>query len=247
MIKFYLRWIPILFLFFGKNVCGQLVISGTVYDITKKNPIPSVSVLTPTGKGTVTDSLGRYSLYVSETDSIYFSYLNRPTPKYPVRNIQTPDHFDISILMKVAELPSVTIKQRNYRLDSLENRETYAKIFNFQKPGIRSSLNNVPGGVSVGADLTELINMFRFRRNRRTLAFQQRLLQEEKERYIDHRYNKGLVRKLTGFSGAMLDSFMVQFRPTYDLTIQLNDLEFGHLIIQASKIYAAALKRKKAR
>ncbi len=245
MIKFYyLGWSIILSLFFVEDVQAQLIISGTVYDITKKNPIALVSVLTASGKGTITDSLGRYSLYVSENDSIYFSYLNKPTPKYPVRSIQTPDNFDISILIKGNELPTVTVRQRNYLFDSVQNRETYAKIFNFQKPGIRSSLNNIPGAVSVGADLTELINIFRFRKNRRTLSFQQRLLTEEREKYLDHRYSRSLVKKLTGFSGPDLDSFMIQFRPTYDLTIQMNELEFGHLIIQASKAYKAGRRSK---
>jgi hypothetical protein len=223
-----------------------ITISGTVYDITKKTPIEAVSVLSTNGTGTMTDSLGRYSLRVSETDSIYFSYLNKATPKYPVSTIANPTSFDISIMKKIQQLPSVFVKPRDYRLDSLQNRLEYAKIFNYQKPGFGTSLNANPGGYpTVGVDLDELINMFKFRKNKRTLAFQKRLVNEEKEKYISHRFNKGLVRKLTGLSSPELDSFMVEFRPTLEMTQQFNDLEFGQFIVEAYKYYKAGIRINK--
>ncbi len=97
---------------------AQLSISGTVYDITKKTPMPYVSVVTTSGNGTVTDSAGYYTIRVKKTDSIYFSYLDKPTPKYAVANILTQTTFDISIQTRIAQLPSIFIKQPNYRFDS---------------------------------------------------------------------------------------------------------------------------------
>jgi hypothetical protein len=224
-----------------------IAISGTVYDITKKTPIELVSVLSTSGKGTMTDSLGHYSLIVSERDSIYFSFLNKATPKYPVTTIANPGAFDISIMRKVQQLPSVFVKQRNYRLDSLQNRADYAKIFNFQKPGISTSMNSNPGGMAgIGVDLDELINMFKFKKNKRTLAFQKRLVNEEQDKFISHRFNKGLVKKLTGLNPPEIDSFMGEFRPTLEMTLQFNDLEFGQFIIEAYKYYKAGIKINKA-
>lgn len=227
--------------------CQVLTVSGTVYDITKKTPIESVSVLSTSGKGTATDSLGHYSLTVSEKDSIYFSFLNKPTPKYAVSTIANPGAFDISIMKKVQELPSVFLKQKNYRLDSLQNRADYAKIFNFQKPGFNVSMNPNPGGMAgVGVDLDELINMFKFRKNKRMASFQRRLITEEQEKYISHRFNKGLVRKLTGLESPQLDSFMVEYRPTLQMTQQFNDLEFGQFIVEAFKYYKAGIRINKS-
>ncbi len=74
------------------------------------------------------------------------------------------------------------------------------------------------------------------------VAFQHRLLMEEKDKYISHRFNKGLVRKLTGLETPQLDSFMTEFRPTYEMTASFNDLEFGQFIIEAYKYYAAGIK-----
>lgn len=238
--KFYLRCILKLtfILIAATPVNAQITVSGTVYDITKKTPVEAVSVLSTGGRGTLTDSVGRYSLVVRETDSIYFSYLNKPTPKYPVANIPNLSSFDISILKKVAELPSVFVRPRNYKLDSMENRRDYARIFNYKKPGLSTTTTGVPGAVGVGLDINELINMFRFKKNKRMLAFQNRLLREEQDKYIDHRFTKGLVRKLTGATSPRLEEFMKQYRPTYEMLQQMNELEFGHFIQEAYKYYA---------
>lgn len=222
----------------------KVTVSGTVYDITKKTTIEAVSVISTSGKGTSTDSLGRYSITVNENDSIYFSYLNKPTPKYPVSSISNTAGFDISILKRVSELPYVFIKQRNYKYDSTKNREDYAKIFNFRKPGLSSSMNPTPGSLGVGLDLDELINMFRFKRNKSMLAFQARLLKQEEDKFIDHRFSKSLVKTLTRLNPPDLDSFMNEYRPTYEMAKTLNELEFGQFIVDAFKYYSSVKKRK---
>lgn len=221
------------------SLSQTVTVSGTVYDITKKTPVEAVSVISTGGKGTMTDSLGHYSITVREKDSIYFSYLNKATPKYPVLSIANLSGFDISILRKVGELPNVFVKQRNYKLDSLRNREEYARIFNYSKPGFKTSLAPTPGGIGAGVDLDELINIFRFNKNKRMLAFKNRLLEEEQDKYIDHRYNKGLVKKLTGLTSPQIEDFMKEYRPTYNMTVQMNELEFGQFIIETYKYYMA--------
>lgn len=225
-----------------KGEAQSISVSGTVYDISKKIPIPFVSVISTAGQGTVTDSLGRYTIAVKETDSLFFSYLNKATPKYPVASIKNMEAFDISILKKVQELPTVFIKQRNYRMDSLQNRLEYDKIFNYKKPGISTSINP---GLAVGLDLDAFINMFSFKKNKRMAAFQNRLILQEKESYINHRFNKGLVTKLTGLRSPKIDSFMAEFRPTIEMVQQFNDLEFGQFIMESYKYYKAGIKLDK--
>ena len=223
-----------------------ITISGTVYDITKKTPISSVSVLSTSGNGTSTDSLGHYQITVREKDSIYFSYLNKATPRYSVSGIADPGSFDISIQRKVQQLPNVFVKQRNYRFDSIQNRLEYNKIFNYQKPGLSTSMNPNAGGMAaIGVDLDELINMFKFKKNKRMLAFQKRLVTEEQDKFISHRFNKGLVRRLTGLTEPEIDSFMFEFRPTLEMTLQFNELEFGQFIMEAHKYYKAGIKINK--
>lgn len=206
---------------------AQIRISGTVFDITMKRPLEAVSVLSNSGRGTVTDVDGRYTLLVAENDSIWFSYLNKPTPKYSVSKLQNRNNFEIALHVHSTQLKEVMVRSRNYRMDSIQNRIDYAKAFDFRKPGIGTSVN--PNGM-VGMDINEFINMFRFRRNRRMLGFQERLLREEADRFIDHRFNKPLVRRLTGLTGTELDTFMVRYRPDHDFTQFATDYEFQQYI-----------------
>lgn len=200
-------------------------------DSSRTYPLPAVSVLATNGKGTVTNTEGFYQLEVSERDSIWFSYLGKPTVKFPVLKMADIQQFDIALQISIPVLPEVRIRPRNYRQDSLQNREDYAKIFNFRKPSLGTMTSIGPGGA--GIDINELIRSFQFRKNRSTLKFQERLLQQEQDKFIDHRFNKGLVRQLTGLEGAELDKFMALFRPDFEFTALAKDYDF-HLYIKES-------------
>ncbi len=206
-------------------------VRGLVYDSSRNYPLQSVSVLSTSGTGTTTDAEGFYEIEVSEKDSIWFSYLGKPTVKFPVLKISNPMEFDISLHVNVPVLKEVKIRPRNYRYDSIQNRKDYAKIFNYQKPKLKTVTPQY--GAGAGFDLDEIINMFRFKRNRSMLSFQQRLLMEEEDKFVDHRFNKALVRRLTLLDGAALDSFMLLYRPSYPFTKFSGDYEF-QLYIKSS-------------
>jgi plasmid maintenance system killer protein len=214
------------------SAAGQFYkIRGTVYDSSRNYPIELVSVLSTSGTGTVTNAEGYYEIEVQEKDSIWFSYLNKPTMKFPVLKIITPMAFDISIQVNIPVLREVKIKPRIYKQDSLQNRLDYAKIFNYQKPKLKTVTPQY--GAGAGFDLNELINMFRTKRNRSIASFQKRLMEEEQEKYINFRFNKALVRRLTLLDGNELDSFMRAFRPSYIFTSMAGDYEFQYYIKEA--------------
>ena len=184
----------------------------------------AVSVLSSSGKGAITNSQGLYVIDVSEKDSIWFSYLNKSTQKFPVLKILNPQAFDISIQINIPVLKEVKILPKDYKRDSIQNRIDYAKIFNYQKPRLKTVAPAF--GAGVGFDLDEIINMFRFKRNKSMASFQRRLLQDERDKFVDHRFTKGLVRRLTLLDGARLDSFMRVFRPSYAFTQLTSDYDF---------------------
>lgn len=206
-------------------------IKGVVYDSSRNYPMEAVSVLSTSGTGTVTNAEGYYEIEVTERDSIWFSYLNKATVKFPVMKISNPMQFDISLQVNVPVMKEVKILPKNYRLDSLRNRQDYAKIFNYEKPKLKTVTPQY--GTAVGFDLDEIINMFRVRRNRSMASFQRRLLLEEQDKYVDFRFNKALVRRLTLLDGTELDSFMRVFRPSYTFTKLAGDYEFRLYIKQA--------------
>jgi hypothetical protein len=207
----------------------QVLVQGRVFDVSKRAPLESVAVLTTGGRGAITDSAGRFSINAGDSDSIYFSYQGKNTNKFAVSEIKDHLSFEISIHVVATELPGVTVKNRNYLIDSIQNRKDYAKIFNYKKPTLKraTTVGFTPGGVGVAFDLQALIQMFQFRKNRQMLAFQKRLLQEEQDKYVDKRFSKRYITRLTGLQGVALDSFMLLYRPAYEFVLGVNDLELG--------------------
>jgi hypothetical protein len=209
---------------------------GTVYDSTKTYPVISVSVLTSAGKGTVTDIYGHYEIDVTETDSVWFSYLNKPTIKYVVGKIPDASHFDIAIHINVPVLKEVIVKPRNYKMDSIQNRIDYAKAFDWEKPKLKG-ISSGELGTAAGFDLDAIIHMFQFRKNKSNEAFRERLLAEEREKFIDHRFNKALVLRLTGLIGDARDSFMRSCRPSYEICMYVGEYDFQYYIKKCYEAY----------
>jgi len=225
------RWLPglVVFCFCLPGIAHAQQVQGTIYDISQKYTIPFVSVQSTSGNITMTDSAGFYSITVQKGDSIWFSYLGKQTPKYAAATISNPASFDISIQRSAVDLPGVFLKKRSYRMDSLQNREEFAKLFNYRSPGFKTStLSDGSMGAGVGIDLTELINSMNFRKNKSMKLSRDWLIREEQDKYIDFRFNKQLIQKLTFlYDEEEVDRFMKYYRPDYELIAYWNDAELG--------------------
>ncbi|MGG9962165.1 hypothetical protein [Ferruginibacter sp. SUN106] len=232
----------------GQSIYAQFTLSGTVFDSSKINYVPGVTVINKEGRFTLTDSLGRYSLAVTEKDSVSFIFRNKATQSFAVHTIPDPSHFDISLRVnykgKYSTLKEVVVFGKTFKQDSIENRETYAKVFDFQKPTLRTSIS--PSGVP-GADVDEIINIFRFKRNKRLKSFQLRLEKDEQEKYINFRFNKTLVKKLTHLEeGQQLDNFMAKYRPTYEFASAADELTMNQYILNCGYQYKIELLQQSA-
>jgi hypothetical protein len=213
---------------------AQLEVHGTVYDRSRYFAMPGVSVISTGGHGTMTDSTGQYRLPVSRRDSIFFSYLGKATAKFPIRNIDPNSPMDISIAVAVDSLPLVVVRPKAYRYDSMENRDEYRKVFDYEP----DYMGHGAGGVGINLDM-----LFGARRNRQMLALKERLIEEEEEKYVDYRFNRTLVRRITGLDRPALDLFMRMYRPTYDYIKSCeNDYEFYKYIKDCSLYFIRTYK-----
>lgn len=226
-------------LIFCATAKAQLTISGTVLDSTKTIPVKGVLVKSSSGTTATTDSMGRYTIVIAEKDSLTFIYHDKPTAKFSVKQIPDMANFDISLHIRVKEkfrtLKEVKVYAKNYRQDSIANREQYAKIFNYEKPGIKLSTDANTG--AAGMDLNELVNVFRFKRNRQLRRMQERLEEQEEENYINYRFNQNTVKRITRLEGAELNEFMQEYRPDFEFTQTASLVDFYQYILNASYDY----------
>jgi len=221
---------------FGQN---EILLSGTVYDSTRMIAIPAVRVSSTGGAVAYTDSIGHYSILVSRIDSVSFHFRGKSTTTFPVREIKYQQGFDISLQVTMTDkyktLKEVVVIAKSYRQDSLENREKYRKVFEFENGLTINSGGGMGGGA--GLDPNSLINLFRFRRNKSLRSLQSRLLAEEAEKFVNYRFNKTLVKHLTSLEGPELDRFMKVYRPSYDFASAATEYQFAQYILDASRMY----------
>jgi len=222
------------------SASAQIQLSGTVLDSTKRNLVEGVQVFCTCGTMSFTDSLGRYSLFVGEQDSVFFFYRSKPTQLFPVSTIKNPESFDISLQVYVPGryqyLQEVVIYGKTRRQDSIENRLQYEKIFEHRNGGLRVTTAPGESGIGAGLELESLINMFRFRYNRSQSRFAERLIREEQDRYIAYRFNAAIVKKLTSLTdGQQLEQFLQLYKPDYLLLTQTLDIELYQYIQAAAK------------
>jgi hypothetical protein len=237
LISYLKKYCLLLCLFFAAvKSTGQYTISGTVYDSSKVIPVKDVLVKTNNGNAAKTDSAGHYAILVNNNDSIVFIYHNKATEKFAAAQIKNTENFDISLHIhingKFKTLKEVIVYSKSYQEDSAENREDYAKDFDYEKPGIKTTSSDYSGGA--GLDLDEFINIFRFRRNKEEASFQKRLIEDEQDKYVSYRFNKNLVRRITKLNSPELDTFMVRYRPPFYFVKQSSLPEFYQYILDAS-------------
>jgi hypothetical protein len=217
------------------TVSAQYVVKGTVFDSSHRYRIEAVTVVSTGGRMTMTDSLGRYQIAVGEKDSIWFSYLGKPTPKYPVLKMVDVTQFDLALRLKSDVMKEVIVRNRSYRQDSIQNRKDYAKVFDFHRPNVASLTSIGPTGAAI--DLDELIRVFQFRKNKSMEKFKERLEEQERQKFIDHRFNKALVRRLTNLDGSNLDVFMLRFLPSYAFTLTASEYDFQMYIKRCFELF----------
>ena len=218
---------------------SQIKISGSVFDSTKRNLVEGVQVLCTCGTMSFSDSTGSYSIFAGENDSLFFYFRSKPTQMFAVSSIKNYNTFDISLHLyipgKYKQLKEIIVYGNTRRQDSIENRLQYEKVFRFS-PGISLSNAAPESGIGVGLDLESLINVFKFRRNRSMLRFQERLIKEEQDRYIDYRFNENIIEKLTPLEkGENMNVFRQLYRPQYEWLTTALDIELYQYIQLAAK------------
>jgi hypothetical protein len=226
---------------------AQIKISGTVYDSTKRNLVEGVQVLCTCGTMSFSDSVGGYSIFAGDKDSLFFFFRNKPTQMFAVAGIKDYEAFDIALHLyipgKYKQLKEIIIYGTPRKQDSIENRLAYERIFRY-RPGIQLSQAAPESGIGVGVDLESLINVFKFRRNRSMLRFQQRLIREEQDRYIDYRFNENIIVKLTALEkGEAMKIFMQAYRPEYEWLTSVLDIELYQYIQLAAKEFVRNNRR----
>jgi hypothetical protein len=227
---------------------AQVNIRGTVYDKSMINGLPQVSISNNRGTIGISDSLGRFSVRLSIDDTIYFSYLNKQSAAFPVKDIPDPANLNISIDVVGPALEPFYVHRNSYYADSMRFRQENRQGFEYRSGNPVRSMRLMPGGQGLMAGASFDLGIFFNRDTRRSKELMQRwLVGQEQDGYVDHRFNKALVRRITGLDSADLQRFMKDYRPGYDFLKSFEtDWDYYKYILESSKFYLADQKRDPA-
>ena len=212
-------------------IAQKITIQGKVIDNKFQLPLSKVLVETNAHNFVITDSLGLYSIETNSQDSIYFTYYGKSTLKFPVAKM-TNNTLDIMLHVNAYLLTEIKLRPTSYRLDSLQNREEYKKLFDYKKPSLQylKTSSAIPGELGFALDLDQIIESFQFKKIRNMEKLRDRLIEQEQEKYIKNRFTKRLVFKITKLKSPNLEIFMREYEPSFSVLKSMNDLELAAYI-----------------
>ena len=226
----YLNYPFIFLLLFALQGKGQQFLTGKVFKKNSTEGLISVSIHNITAQRyDLSEENGSYRIQAAPGDHIAFSSVGYMADTLTVTASLLTASCPIYLDIRPQTLQSVRVGEfSNYQLDSMDRRKEYAWVYDHENTPKVAKDRQGSDGVGV------TLNVFR---NSSTAAKQRvhlekRLEKEEEDYYVDSRYNKDLVIKITRLKGDSLKEFMQRYRPSFeycrkaanvDILIYIND------------------------
>lgn len=199
---------------FAVNAQKRKLVYGYLKDSVTNIPIKLASVRNMNTNTTVmTNNNGRFAIEAGDNHILSFAAVGYFFDTLQYNNVYSTQDTLYTFLVPLArDLGNVTVTARSsmsrYQLDSLERRKDFLQdIANYTIP----TLSQANSGAGIA------LNLDRFSRHeknkRRAMQFYET---NEKEAYINYRFNTSLVQSLTGFKDEKLHLFIQHHRPSYD-------------------------------
>lgn len=232
----YILAVLVLAFTFSANAQKRKFVYGYLKDSVTNTAIVLASVRNISTNTTVmTNNAGRFAIEVGENHILSFAAVGYFFDTLRYNNINALQDTLYPFLVPLArDLGNVTVTARGmsrYQLDSMERRKDFLQdIVNYTIPTVSQA--NSGAGIA--------LNLDRFSRHeknkRRAMQFYET---NEKEAYINYRFNTALVQSLTGFRDEKLHLFSQRHRPSYEwLRKHTTEEDIQYYINEQLKIFS---------
>jgi hypothetical protein len=193
---------------------GQQFLTGKVYKANSTEFLISVSIHNITKQRyDLSEEDGSYRIQAAPGDHISFSSVGYKTDTITVTASLLTASCPIYLDIRAQTLQAVRVGElSNYQLDSIDRRKEYAWVYEHDNTPRMAKDRQGSDGVGV------TLNIFRNSSSaaKQRIHLEKRLEKEEEDYYVDSRYNKDYVSKITRLKGDSLAEFMRKYRPSYD-------------------------------
>ena len=193
---------------------GQQFLTGKVFIKNSTESIQSVSIHNITEQRyDLSDQDGSYRIQAAPGDHIAFSSVGYKADTLTVTASLLTADCPIYLDIRAQTLQAVRVGEySNYQLDSMDRRKEYAWVYDHENTPKVARDRQGSDGVGV------TFNVFRNTSSaaKQRIRLEKRLEKEEEDYFVDSRYNKDYVTKITHLKGDSLKEFMQRYRPSYD-------------------------------
>jgi len=223
----------ILLLLSSANGYAQQFLNGKVRKKGTTEVLMSVSIQNITRhQFNLSDEGGNFKIEAQEGDLLIFSSVGYQADTLLVTAPMFVGQYQVFLEPRAVALPTVRVGgQSNYQLDSMERRKDYDWVYDHK--GVRLVDKNKQGD-GIGASLNLPIYTSAERQRER---LKKRLIQEEEDFYIDSRFGREYVSRLTHLQGDSLQMFMFRYRPTYQFCRMANNTDILLWINDSIKLF----------
>lgn len=220
------------------------VLAGKIIDKESQEVLPGVHILNKNQrKGTVSDIDGNFFIKLSETDTLTFSYVGYNQHFFVLddsmkENMQ--DKVIIPLSKSLVELESVKVfaykNERAFKKAILALELEEENQVDIQIPGYYYGPKK-PVQPGVGSPISFLANKLG-KRAKIEKKFNEAKRKDQYRSYLNSKYNKGIVSRITGLKDQELDNFMKYCQLSDKFIDDANEYEIIVAINKCYKDYA---------
>lgn len=204
-----------LFLFISLHSKAQILFRGFLYDSASKTILTPVRIENlSTHDGTTTNNNGYFEINAKVDDYIIFSYVSYKNKVVKIEGNENGLIKNIYLTMKPIQLKDVIIKKgpTEYQNDSANRASIYQDAFEYNQQK------------SAFSPITSVYQKFS-KKYKDLRKFQSQIVDMEKQKFIDTRYNSTLVSSLTKLNEEDAQKFMNAYPMEYDFARTASELE----------------------
>lgn len=195
---------------------------------------------------TLTNAKGYFSLPGFHAgDTVNISHLGYKSYRLLLTKQVFTDTLLVYLQPMSVVLKSVTVRgSRNYKLDSLRNRQMFASVFAYKAPGLKDAFihnanlaytpNNYitnPNNTTAIASINVLQVISLLGKKKAPVSkLQKTLIADEQYNYVNRSFSRQRVMALTPLKGDSLDRFMDKYRPSVTQAKMMTDYELNMYI-----------------
>ena len=225
----------VLFLVGSLHGWSQQFLTGKVFKKNSTEFLISVSIHNITEQRyDLSEENGSYHIQAAPGDHIAFSSVGYMADTLTVTASLLTAECPIYLDIRPQTLQAVRVGEfSNYQLDSMDRRKEYAWVYDHENtPHVARDRQGADG---VGVTLNIFRNSGSAAHQR--VGLKKRLEKEEEDYYVDSRYNKDFVAKITHLKGDSLLQFMRRYRPSYDYCRKAANVDILVYISDSYKLY----------